>query len=128
MIRLGAWLLAGCLSLAAGVAQADLRLVLDSRTLDTEQRAASQALLDEAMAALPPRLVQSLDREVRVQWRDNLPEQAYGRAGGNRLQLNRRLLPTLTDGSAALVDAIARRKLFVASGAGAQSSARMMAS
>ncbi|MBU2332226.1 MAG: hypothetical protein KJ881_08970, partial [Gammaproteobacteria bacterium] len=101
MIRPGAWLLAGCLSLAAGVAQADLRLVLDSRTLDAEQRAASQALLDEAMAALPPRLVQSLDREVRVQWRDNLPEQAYGRAGGNRLQLNRRLLPTLTDGSAA---------------------------
>ncbi|MCQ4300565.1 DUF4105 domain-containing protein [Pseudomonas songnenensis] len=101
MTRLGAWLLASGLSLASIAAHAELRLVLDSRTLDAEQRAASQALLDEAMAALPPRLVQSLDREVRVQWRDNLPEQAYGRAGGKRLELNRRLLPTLTDGSAA---------------------------
>jgi len=99
--RLGAWLLASCLSLASIAAHGELRLALDSRTLDAEQRAASQALLDEAMAALPPRLVQSLDREVRVQWRDDLPEQAYGRAGGNRLQLNRRLLPALTDGSAA---------------------------
>ncbi len=101
MTRLGAWLLASCLSLASIAAHAELRLVLDSRTLDAEQRAASQALLDEAMAALPPRLVQSLDREVRVQWRDNLPEQAYGRAGGKRLELNRRLLPALIDGSAA---------------------------
>lgn len=75
MTRLGAWLLASGLSLASIAAHAELRLVLDSRTLDAEQRAASQALLDEAMAALPPRLVQSLDREVRVQWRDNLPEQ-----------------------------------------------------
>ncbi len=96
MTRLGAWLLASGLSLASIAAHAELRLVLDSRTLDAEQRAASQALLDEAMAALPPRLVQSLDREVRVQWRDNLPEQAYGRAGGKRLELNRRLLPALT--------------------------------
>ncbi len=101
MIRLGAWLLASCLSLASIAAHAELRLVLDSSTLDAEQHAASQALLDEAMAALPPRLVHSLDREVRVQWRDNLPEQAYGRAGGKRLELNRRLLPALTDGSAA---------------------------
>ncbi|WP_326429302.1 DUF4105 domain-containing protein [Stutzerimonas frequens] len=101
MTRLGAWLLASGLSLASIAAHAELRLVLDSRTLDAEQRAASQALLDEAMAALPPRLVQSLDREVRVQWRDNLPEHAYGRAGGKRLELNQRLLPALTDGSAA---------------------------
>ncbi len=101
MTRFGVWLLASCLSLASIAAHAELRLVLDSRTLDAEQRAASQALLDEAMAALPPRLVQSLDREVRVQWRDDLPEQAYGRAGGKRLELNRRLLPALTDGSAA---------------------------
>ncbi|UNL98922.1 DUF4105 domain-containing protein [Stutzerimonas stutzeri] len=101
MTRLGAWLLASGLSLASIAAHAELRLVLDARTLDAEQRVASQALLDEAMAALPPRLVQSLDREVRVQWRDNLPEQAYGRAGGKRLELNRRLLPALTDGSAA---------------------------
>lgn len=101
MIRACAWLLASCLSLASVAAHADLRLVLDTRDLQPEQRAASQALLDEAMAALPPRLVQSLNREIRVQWRDGLPEQAYGRAGGNRLQLNRRLLPALTDGSAA---------------------------
>nr|WP_234461715.1 DUF4105 domain-containing protein [Stutzerimonas stutzeri] len=94
-------MLASCLSLAATAAQADLRLVFDQHELSTEQSAASQALLDEAMATLPPRLVRALDREVRVQWRDDLPEQAYGRAGGNRLELNRRLLPALSDGSAA---------------------------
>ena len=87
--------------LASAAVHAELRLVLDARTLDAEQRAASQTLLDEAMGALPPRLVQNLDREVRVQWRNDLPQEAYGRAGGNRLELNRRLLAGLTDGSAA---------------------------
>ena len=88
------------MALFAGTAQAELRLTLDSERLSTEQRIASQALLDEAIAALPPLLMQRLDREVRVRWRE-LPEQAYGRAGGSTLDLNRRLLPALTDGSAA---------------------------
>ncbi len=98
MIR--AWLLASCLGLAA-TAQADLRLTLDATALQASERQASQALLDEALAALPPRLLQRLDRDVQVVWQDGLPTQAYGRAGGDRLELNRRLLPALVDGSAA---------------------------
>ncbi|KGK85559.1 hypothetical protein DP64_00185 [Stutzerimonas degradans] len=98
MIR--AWLLAGCLCLAA-TAQADLRLTLATADLQPGERQASQALLDEALAALPPRLLQRLDRDVQVVWHDGLPTQAYGRAGGDRLELNRRLLPALVDGSAA---------------------------
>lgn len=98
MIR--AWLLASCLCLAA-TAQADLRLTLDATALQASERQASQALLDEALAALPPRLLQRLDRDVQVVWHDGLPTQAYGRAGGDRLELNRRLLPALVDGSAA---------------------------
>ncbi|MDT3711862.1 MAG: DUF4105 domain-containing protein [Pseudomonadaceae bacterium] len=98
MIR--AWLLASCLGLAA-TAQADLRLTLATADLQPGERQASQALLDEALAALPPRLLQRLDRDVQVVWQDGLPTQAYGRAGGDRLELNRRLLPALVDGSAA---------------------------
>ncbi|EIK55061.1 hypothetical protein YO5_19907 [Stutzerimonas stutzeri TS44] len=98
MIR--AWLLASCLGLAA-TAQADLRLTLATADLQPDERQASQALLDEALAALPPRLLQRLDRDVQVVWHDGLPAQAYGRAGGDRLELNRRLLPALVDGSAA---------------------------
>lgn len=100
MTRPRHWLAATVLALFAGTAQAELRLTLDSEQLSAEQRRASQALLDEAIAALPPMLLQRLDREVRVRWR-KLPEQAYGRAGGSTLDLNQRLLPALTDGSAA---------------------------
>ncbi len=101
MSRARAWLLASCLGLAVASAQAELQLKLDDHGLQPDERVASQALLDEALAVLPPRLVQRLDRAIRVQWRDDLPERAYGRAGGNRLELNRRLLPALSDGSAA---------------------------
>lgn len=55
--------------MAAGVAQAQLRLALDDSALGAAERQASQTLLDEAMAALPPRFIQRLDREVRVSWR-----------------------------------------------------------
>ncbi|MGE4405867.1 DUF4105 domain-containing protein [Pseudomonas sp.] len=101
MNRACAWLLAGCLGLVVASAQAELRLKLDDRGLRPAERAASQALLDEALAALPSRLVQRLEREVRVRWRDGLPQRAYGRAGGDLIELNRRLLPALADGSAA---------------------------
>lgn len=100
MIRLRHWLAATALALLAGTAQAELRLILEDGSLTVAQREASQALLDEALAALPPTFIERLDREVRVRWRE-LPEQAYGRAGGATLDLNRRLLPALADGSAA---------------------------
>jgi len=85
----------------ATVCQADLRLTLDKRDLQPAERAASQQLLDEAMAALPPRMVQRLDRDIRVRWHDGLTHDVYGSAGGSLLLLNRRLLPALADGGAA---------------------------
>ena len=86
------------LSLAAG-ARAELRLQLDEQGLNDAQRLASRQLLDEAVAALPPRLIERLDRRVTVRWAE-LPEAVHGRMAGERLLLNRTLLPGLTDGSA----------------------------
>ncbi|MGC5701559.1 DUF4105 domain-containing protein [Pseudomonas sp. NFXW11] len=97
-----AWLLAGCLALLCGTAQADLQLRLKTDGLSPAQQQASQALLDEAMQALPPRFVQQLDRRIDVGWTDQMPDNAYGQASLiSELDLNRALLPSLTDGSAA---------------------------
>ena len=102
MKRLHSWLAAATLLLAGASVQAELRLVLHSEGLNEAQRQASQTLLDEARAALPPRLVQQLDREVEVRWSERLPDNGYGRASRpDRLELNATLLPGLTDGSAA---------------------------
>nr|WP_298139571.1 DUF4105 domain-containing protein [uncultured Pseudomonas sp.] len=80
---------------------AELRLTLDSQALDPHQRDASQALLDEALAALPPRFKQQLDRQINVRWQP-MPEALFGRAGRfSGIELNARLLPALVDGSAA---------------------------
>ncbi|WP_312762475.1 DUF7844 domain-containing protein [Stutzerimonas balearica] len=101
MKRRCAWLLVSLLALASNATQAGLRLILDETDLRPTERSASTALLDEAVAALPPRLVASLDRQVQVRWLDGLPSATYGRAGPDVLELNRRLLPSLADGSAA---------------------------
>lgn len=95
------WWLGILLGAFATLCQADLRLTLDSRDLTPAERAASQALISEAMAALPPRMAERLDHNVRVRWHDGLAHEAYGSAGGNLILLNRRLLPSLTDGRAA---------------------------
>ncbi|MFC3608067.1 DUF7844 domain-containing protein [Stutzerimonas tarimensis] len=81
-------------------ARAELRLELVG-PLTAAEREASQALLDEALLALPPAFAQRLDRSVSVSWSGGLPEAVYGRASGDRLQLNRRLLARLSDGRAA---------------------------
>ncbi|MDH0749316.1 DUF4105 domain-containing protein [Pseudomonas sp. GD03842] len=97
-----AWLLGSALSLFCTSALADLSLSLYTDGLNREQTKASQALLDEAMAHLPPLFVSKLDRKVEVRWTDDMPSNAYGRADGPyRLDLNQRLLSGLTDGSAA---------------------------
>lgn len=95
-----AWLLTLALLTSVG-SHAELRLVLDSATLDSSERQASQRLLDEALSALPPSFKQRLDRRVTVRWRP-MPAEVYGRAGRfSGIELNSQLLPSLSDGSAA---------------------------
>ncbi|PSS57201.1 DUF4105 domain-containing protein [Pseudomonas sp. BBP2017] len=102
MNTLRAWLLGGLLTLLGSPALADLQLQLQTEGLEPAQQRASQALLDEAMQALPPGFKARLDRRVRVSWSTKMPEDAYGQASlVSTLELNRRLLPGLTDGSAA---------------------------
>lgn len=97
-----AWLLSCALTLLGTPALADLHLVLQANDLDSAQRNATQTLLDEAMAKLPPRFVEQLDRRVTVSWSAGMRADAYGQASlVDTLELNRRLLPGLVDGSAA---------------------------
>ncbi|MGY4533503.1 hypothetical protein ACVW0Y_002635 [Pseudomonas sp. TE3786] len=102
MRSLCAWLLSAALLCGAGLAQAQLRLQLDSEGLASKQQQASQALLDEALSKLPPAFMQRLDRQVQVRWSEQLAPNAYGQARSpTLLLLNKNLLPALTDGSAA---------------------------
>ena len=64
----------------AGNATAALRLKLDAPGLDPAQREASQQLLDEAADKLPPAFRERLDREIEVEWRDDLPANSMGQA------------------------------------------------
>ena len=102
MRSLGAWLLAGALLLFGNSAHAGLQLRLKTDGLSPTQQQASQALLDEAMQALPPSFIERLDRRIDVGWTDDMPGIAYGQATlVSELDLNRKLLAGLTDGSAA---------------------------
>ena len=102
MKSLGAWLLAGALLLLGNSAHASLQLRLKIDGLSPAQQQASQALLDEAMQKLPPSFVEQLDRRIDVGWTDDMPGNAYGQATlVAELDLNRKLLAGLTDGSAA---------------------------
>ena len=102
MRPLAAWLLGAALLLLGNSAQAGLQLRLKTEGLSPEQQHASQALLDEAMQALPPRFIEQLDRRIDVGWTDHMPHNAYGQASlVDELDLNRKLLAGLTDGSAA---------------------------
>ncbi|MGY0619183.1 DUF7844 domain-containing protein [Lysobacter sp. A378] len=82
-------------------AHAALRLQLDTRGLEPAQVVASQELLDQALARLPPGFKDSMDQQVVVRWDEVLPHDAWGRAEHRELLLNRRLLDGLTDGTAA---------------------------
>lgn len=102
MKSLGAWLLAGALLLLGNSAHAGLQLRLKTDGLSPAQQQASQALIDEAMQALPPSFIERLDRRIDVGWTDDMPGNAYGQATlVAELDLNRKLLAGLTDGSAA---------------------------
>ncbi|MGN8346528.1 DUF4105 domain-containing protein [Pseudomonas sp. SMV71] len=102
MRRFAAWLTAWTLLLVGNSAQAGLQLHLNTEGLGLAQQQASQALLDEAMQALPPRFIERLDRRIDVGWTDQMPANAYGQASlVSQLDLNSNLLDSLTDGSAA---------------------------
>lgn len=102
MKSVGAWLLAGVLLLLGNSAHAGLQLRLKTEGLSPAQQQASQALIDEAMAKLPPSFIERLDRRIDVGWTDDMPANAYGQATlVAELDLNRKLLAGLTDGSAA---------------------------
>lgn len=103
MKTLTGWLCAGLMWLLASSAQAALQLQLDDTGLSPGERQASQLLLKQALAVLPPSFIQRLDKTISVQWSAQLPAEVYGRANqaGNRLELNAQLLPALVDGSAA---------------------------
>nr|WP_252191513.1 DUF4105 domain-containing protein [Pseudomonas sp. MG-9] len=95
-------MLAGALLLLGNSAHASLQLRLKTDGLNPAQQQASQALLDEAMQKLPPSFVEQLDRRIDVGWTDDMPGNAYGQATlVAELDLNRKLLAGLTDGSAA---------------------------
>lgn len=102
MKSLSAWLLAGALLLIGSNAHASLQLRLKTEGLSPAQQQASQALLDEAMQKLPPSFIERLHRRIDVGWTDEMPDNAYGEAAlVSELDLNRKLLASLTDGSAA---------------------------
>ena len=102
MSRLTRWLAACGLLLCLSNAHAALHLQLKAEGLSPAEQQASQALLDEAMSKLPPRFIEQLDRQIRVGWSDDMPSNAYGQASlVSELDLNRKLLAALTDGSAA---------------------------
>ncbi|SDV08183.1 DUF7844 domain-containing protein [Pseudomonas mucidolens] len=102
MRRFAAWSLAASVLLFGGTAQAELQLRLKTDGLSRAEQQASQTLLDEAMQALPPRFIAQLDRRIDVSWSDDMPGNAYGQASlVSELNLNHKLLASLTDGSAA---------------------------
>lgn len=80
MKRLASWLLAAGFLLTTMQASAGLQLVLDRSGLNARQAEASQVLLNDAMAALPPRFVEQLDRRIDVSWSSRMPDNAYGQA------------------------------------------------
>ena len=102
MKQLTGWLAACALLLIANNAHAALHLQLKTEGLTPAEQQASQALLDEAMQKLPPRFIEQLDRQILVGWSNDMPSNAYGQASlVSELDLNRRLLAGLTDGTAA---------------------------
>ncbi|MDH7451817.1 DUF4105 domain-containing protein [Luteimonas composti] len=89
-IARAAWL-AGLLACAAP-ASAALRVAVDASGLSAAESKASRELVDDALARLPAKLLQDLDRDVVLRWRDDLPERVHGRARNASVGLDRALL------------------------------------
>jgi len=87
-------ILATCAFSASAVAA----MKLDSAGLSTDERIATQRLLDEAQSRLPGRMRELSDSELVVRW-SSLDEHVHGHAGRTELLLNRDLLAPLVEGS-----------------------------
>jgi hypothetical protein len=89
-------LLAGLL--AAGQGQAALRISVDGPGLSPSERRDSQQLVEDVLQRAPPALRARATRPLRLRWREDLPEHVQGRAHGDTLGLDRRLLDALDGG------------------------------
>lgn len=108
-------LLSLLLMLAAPPAHATLQLQLDTSRLTPAQQHATEHLLDDTLAALPPTMRKALDRTVTVRWSERLADQVIGRATPTgRVLLNARWLPSLTAELDASVEQTASRKQLMA--------------
>lgn len=84
---------------------AELSLSLNKNRLSKQEIQASNQLIDDAWKKLPPSFISSFSHQVEVTWSEKLPYATYGRTNGRyELLLNKRLLPSLTDGSAAKIE------------------------
>ena len=84
----------GLAALLACVAQASaaLRIEVEPTGLSPAELAATDALVEAALARLPALFRDGFDAPVRLHWRDDLDEDIHGRARGGRVGLNRALL------------------------------------
>src|SRR5690606_34926591 len=69
-----------------------LRLQPANEGLSAAETAAAEALVAATLAQLPAALRDRLDREVRIDWRQDLPAHVHGRARNGRIFLQRTLL------------------------------------
>ncbi len=88
------WRCAALAALLCGLSVAVARpvFVVDAKALSPDETSASQQVLEAAIARLPVRFAERLDRPITVQWRDDLPANTHGRARGWSISLKRSLL------------------------------------
>lgn len=102
MIRLDILIISIAISLYSQFSLAELTLQLDKQGLTESQLLASEQLLKEAKEVLPPYFIKKLDRIIIIKWANLSPIDAYGQTNGSfGLNLNKKLLTSLTDGTAA---------------------------
>ena len=64
----------------------------DAAFLTPREQESGKGLVEAVARRLPPTWRESLDPELVLEWRDDLPERVHGRAIGNRVLLRRELL------------------------------------
>lgn len=89
------WLALLLTLLVAGPLHAALKLDVPADGLTPAEHAASERLVADVLGRLPATLHDQHDLQLRLRWRDDLPAHVQGRARGNDLGLDRRLLPPL---------------------------------